>query len=236
MCMRLNHSTCLALTFLVMSLLSLCASLFYTGKAYAEEPYIEEAYTDEAANNEAQSFAKLMQNIDSMETAFTQKIVDQNNNLIQETEGNLILKRQGQFHWQTFEPFPQQIITDTKTLWIYDPDLEQVVIKAFEQDLLETPILLFSGTAEQIYNTFTVSQEKSTNQGHNIFSLSPKEPGQVYQSILISFSDKQPEKFFIVDSMGQTTQLFFSGATLNKTPDPALFSFQAPEGVEVIYE
>ena len=45
--------------------------------------------------------------------------------------------------WHITAPLEQQIITDGNLLWLFDPDLEQVVIQPFDRDIAATPAILF---------------------------------------------------------------------------------------------
>jgi outer membrane lipoprotein carrier protein len=48
----------------------------------------------------------------------------------QHNEGVLKAQEPNRFYWKTAEPYPQEIVTDGKTLWVYDPDLAQVHYQA----------------------------------------------------------------------------------------------------------
>jgi len=62
-----------------------------------------------------------------------------------ESRGTLLLQRPGKFRWDYMQPYKQQIVGDGQRLWIYDVDLEQVIVKPMDAALGDTPALLLSG-------------------------------------------------------------------------------------------
>ncbi|MEH6467904.1 MAG: outer-membrane lipoprotein carrier protein LolA, partial [Porticoccus sp.] len=120
---------------------------------------------------------------------------------------------------------------DGETLWIYDPDLEQVTIKPFNQDLSKTPAILFIGNLDTLEQSYKIYIE----QGEVInFSLIPIADDSLYEKVALSFSGKTPTTMALWDSLGQKTEIKFSSTTLNESIDPALFSFEPPEGVDIL--
>ncbi len=85
---------------------------------------------------------------------FVQANSKAHNLVIQITEGEMALERPGKFLWQINKPDQQLLVSDGKQLWIYDKDLEQVIIQPVNQRLDETPALLLAGEVESIQRIF----------------------------------------------------------------------------------
>src|SRR6185295_19033220 len=64
----------------------------------------------------------------------------------EESEGTLQIKRPGRFRWDYSAPHEQLVVADGKRLWLYDPGLEQVTVKAMDATLGSTPAMLLGGT------------------------------------------------------------------------------------------
>ena len=62
----------------------------------------------------------------SMRAHFEQTIVDRNGKLTQTSNGTFEFARPGRFRWVYLKPDPQTIVSDGQTLWLYDPELNQV--------------------------------------------------------------------------------------------------------------
>ncbi len=70
----------------------------------------------------------------------------------------MALQRPGKFRWEVVKPNAQLIIANGSRLWIYDPDLEQVIIRAFKHATGQTPALLLSDDNATLSKDFNVQQ------------------------------------------------------------------------------
>src|SRR5690242_12941666 len=87
----------------------------------------------------ATDLTQVLNNVHSMRANFTQTVYDNLGKAIQQSTGKMAMQRPGQFRWQVVRPLPQLIIANQTRLWIYDPDLEQVTIRAFKTTAGEIP-------------------------------------------------------------------------------------------------
>lgn len=173
----------------------------------------------------------LLTNLNTLNTSFQQTVYSSDGTALQQTSGQLQAARPGKVRWQAEPPMEQLLVSDGETLWIYDPDLEQVTIKSFDQDLSKTPAILFIGnldTLEQSYKIY-IEQGEVVN-----FSLIPIAVDSLYEKVALSFSGETPTTMTLWDSLGQKTEINFSNTALNEPIDPALFSFEPPEGVDIL--
>lgn len=181
-----------------------------------------------------QELLALLEPVKGIQASFTQEVQDAKGVTQQQNKGELKAMEPNQFYWETAEPFPQKIITDGKTLWVYDPDLQQVTIKPFEENYSKTPAMLFAGNATIIGQQFTVEKIQGAAQG---FRLLPKQQQRdLFVSLDIVFEKSLPASMTILDAMQQKTAIYFSNVILNPALPSAAFHFEAPAGVEVIKE
>ena len=73
-------------------------------------------------------------------------------------KGSMKVERPGKFYWETVSPSKQTIVTSGKTVWIYDPDLQQAVRQSLDSQVADTPALLLSGNTNQIMKSYRVTQ------------------------------------------------------------------------------
>jgi outer membrane lipoprotein carrier protein len=163
---------------------------------------------------------------------FTQDTFNTKGVVQQHNEGVLKAQEPNRFYWKTAEPYPQEIITDGKTLWVYDPDLAQVAIKPFEENYSKTPAMLFAGNAAVISEQFTVEKLPNTVQGFRL--LPKKQQRDLFESLEMTFEKGVPGSMTIRDAMQQKTTIFFSKVTVNPTIADTQFRFEPPAGVEVL--
>lgn len=163
---------------------------------------------------------------------FTQDTFNAKGVVQQHNEGVLKAQEPNRFYWKTADPYPQEIITDGKTLWVYDPDLAQVAIKPFEENYSKTPAMLFAGNAAAISDQFTVEKLANVPQGFRL--LPKKQQRDLFESLEMTFDKGVPGSMTIRDAMQQKTTIFFSKVTINPVIADAQFHFDPPAGVEVL--
>lgn len=105
-----------------------------------------------------QQLRDLLQPITSLSAQFKQQITDADGFEIQASEGLFQIAQPNKLRWVVAQPMPQQVISDGVTLWLFDPDLEQVVIQPFDANIESTPAILFSGDLERLDRAYFIQQ------------------------------------------------------------------------------
>ena len=176
-----------------------------------------------------QQLRDLLQPISSLSARFQQQITDGDGYKLQASEGLFQVSQPNRLRWVVETPMPQQIIADGVTLWIYDPDLEQVIIQPFNDDIAATPAILFSGDLDQLDDAYFVTQ-----LAEGRFELKPEQGGSLFDSMTIAFDGAKPASIALTDTLGQVTRISFAELDINPTLSGDLFVFEAPDGVDVI--
>ncbi|WP_160287543.1 outer membrane lipoprotein chaperone LolA [Pseudomonas knackmussii] len=200
----------------------LLAALTFTGV---------QAHADDAAT---QRLSGLLSKAQTLTARFSQLTLDGSGTRLQETAGNLALKRPGLFRWHTDAPQEQLLISNGEKVWLYDPDLQQVTIQKLDQRLTQTPALLLSGDISKIHESFDITGK----DGGNVvdFILKPKDKDTLFDSLRISFRNGVVNDMQLIDSVGQRTNILFFDVKMNEPVDAKQFVFEAPKGVDVIQE
>ncbi|CEA05343.1 Outer-membrane lipoprotein carrier protein [Pseudomonas saudimassiliensis] len=182
----------------------------------------------------AKRLNELLSSAQTMTGGFSQMTLSANGANLQETTGTLALKRPGKFRWHTDPPLEQVLVSDGKQIWLYDPDLEQVTIQAMDQRLSHTPALLLSGDVSQLQENFDIQW----TEGGSVqdFTLTPKEADSMFDSLRLSFSNGVINDMQMSDPVGQRTNILFRNVELNQALGDAQFTFEVPDGVDVISE
>jgi len=182
----------------------------------------------------ADNLHRLLAGIDTLEGSFDQLVLDSGGTRLQQSTGEMAMKRPGMFRWHTAEPFPQLLVADGKQLWLYDLDLEQVTQQSLDGRLEHTPALLLSGDLDQLAEAFTIAGPETGDSG--IYRLQPKDANALFTVMRIVFEEGVPQEIQLEDNLGQRTSVAFSTLTLNPDLDDALFHFIPPAGVDLIIE
>ncbi|MEC7120253.1 MAG: outer membrane lipoprotein chaperone LolA [Pseudomonadota bacterium] len=191
----------------------------------------------------AVALTRALSKLNSLEANFTQRTITAQSkqpnasqglrptHLNRNFSGVMQVKRPGQFRWETTSPMSQLIVANQRTVWIYDPDLEQATRQQMDEQVGSTPALLLSGQPEAIMKAFRVTQP---NRNQNSFILYPLNKDGAFESLAISFAGDAPQQMTLKDSLGQRTEIQFSQVKLNPTLSDTQFKFVPPAGTDVI--
>ena len=155
------------------------------------------------------------------------------------SSGALEFQRPGRFRFVYRKPFEQTLVADGQTLWLYDPDLQQVTARAQAQVLGGTPLsLIISATDLTSLQKDFQLQAQAPRDGLQWVKATPvRADGQIQHALAgLRPGDRGPELAVleVLDAMGQRSVLTFSGFEVNPTLSADAFHFQPPAGVSVI--
>ncbi len=187
--------------------------------------------------DDSKELAELLEAYKTIQGNFEQSLKDEKGELIQESSGTFVVKSPGFFRWDTQDPFPQLLVSNLDKIWLYDPDLEQVTIRPYSQEVDQSPALLLSGDVEKIsaiYNIQKVNTDADTNKLTSRFVLTPKVTNNVFIQLELGFINKDLSEMYLADSLGQTTRFILKDTILNKAVENNVFEFDIPEGVDVL--
>ncbi len=148
--------------------------------------------------------------------------------------GTLQARKPGQFRWEVKQPFSQLIVADGTSVFIYDPDLAQLMIRPLGKAWGETPALLFTGDASTLATQFSVRQ--SQNGTITTFHLSPRAKDSLFTELNLSFKGDLPQSMTLLDAGNQRTEVAFFKAKRNVTLSNERFTFTPPAGTDIIRE
>ena len=176
----------------------------------------------------------LLNQAQTLTARFSQLTLDGSGTQLQETAGELSLKRPGLFRWHTDAPQEQLLVSNGQKVWLFDPDLNQVTIQTLDQRLTHTPALLLSGDVSKISENFEVSYK----EGGSVvdFILKPKAKDSLFDNLRLSFRNGVINDMQLIDGSGQRTNILFLSVKMNQPLDAAQFSFQPPADADVIEE
>lgn len=143
-----------------------------------------------------------LEKIKSISGEFVQLSIDQKGVLIQESRGEFVAQRPGQFYWYTKEPLEQGIYSTGAQVIIYDPDLEQATVQKASDQIQKTPAVLFSGDVNKIGESFDVEMRQFDAQNTQ-FVLYPKSTDSLFELMKIRFEAGHVAEMHLSDSLGQ---------------------------------
>lgn len=148
--------------------------------------------------------------------------------------GSLAVQKPGLFRWEVRSPYQQLIVSDGKAVRTFDPDLQQMTVKAVTKEWSQTPALLFGGDIRQLQQEFVITEKKVG--GLIEYQLLPKAKDALFASLSLQFKGNEPYAMNLKDSLGQTTQILFFKIHLNSRQSNTQFTIVPPAGTDVIRE
>lgn len=192
---------------------------------------VKDTAKDEA-NGVSALLAEELSRVAHMSASFTQQTVDRTLRVLQENTGRLWVNPGAKFRIETDAPSEQMLVSDGVNFWVYDVDLEQVIISKLEADVSQVPILLLGGNLSELNASYAVSYYED-ELGQN-YVLSPLSSENLFTSLSISFQQSIPVRIAIVDALGQRTLINFHDVIASDQIQPAIFAFEPPSGTDVI--
>ncbi len=166
---------------------------------------------------------------------FTQQVLDQNGNQIQDASGVMEFQRPGKFRWTYQKPYEQLVVGDGTKFWLYDADLNQVTVRRLDAALGSSPAALLSGNNE-IERGFALSEDGSRD-GLEWLQATPKGKGQdnSFSTIRMGFNAQAELVVMELNDMfGHKTVLRFSEMQRNPKIPEQQFRFTPPKGADVL--
>jgi outer membrane lipoprotein carrier protein len=161
---------------------------------------------------------------------FSQSVYDNKSQLIEEANGEVVFKKPHFFKWIYQAPHQNQIIGDGETVYIYDPDLSQVIMSKFSQSKNNNPAnIFFLNNIEESFKVTKILIEDET-----WYRCESKSKDIDYQSIEISFNEDKIKGMRVVDGLQNKIIINFVNISQNPNIDEASFLFNVPDNVEVI--
>jgi outer membrane lipoprotein carrier protein len=151
-----------------------------------------------------------------------------------ESSGTFAFQRPGKFRWVYEKPYEQLLVGDGEKLWIYDRDLNQVIVRRLDAALGSSPAALLAGD-NALERNFDLT-DAGAHDGLEWVDAKPKTADTGFESVRIGFKDNQPRAMELRDTFGNVTVLTFGAFERNPALDPALFRFTPPQGADVVGE
>ena len=155
------------------------------------------------------------------------------------SSGLLEFQRPGRFRFSYQKPFEQTMVADGQTLWLHDPDLQQVTARAQAQVLDSTPLALIISATDLagLQKDFQLQTEPARDGLQWVKATPRRADGQLQYALAgLRAGERGPEllKLEVLDALGQRSVLSFSAFEVNPSLKSDAFHFHPPAGTDVI--
>jgi outer membrane lipoprotein carrier protein len=166
--------------------------------------------------------------------AFGQTVASRTAGNAKAASGTFTFARPGKFRWAYEKPFEQLIVGDGERLWIFDRDLNQVIVRKLDRALGSSPAAILAGD-NALDKSFLLADDGSRD-GLEFVLARPRGAESGFESVRIGLADNLPRRMELKDSFGNLTTLVFTHFERNVMLDAAQFRFAPPPGADVVGE
>lgn len=181
------------------------------------------------ARDDLKAFASGLRGLDGQ---FRQQVFDPQGRRKDASSGRVALSTPNLFRWEYRQPFVQLIVADGKTVWVFDPDLQQASRRPQGVEEASSPLAVLLDPA-RLDRDFIV-QEGGDADGLDWLTIKPRSAEAGFRSARIGFLRNQLLRMEYDDALGQRTQIEFSDWKRNPAFAAGTFRFTPPAGVDVI--
>ena len=150
------------------------------------------------------------------------------------SRGRVTLAKPGKMRWNYEDPEPSLVVSDGKTVWIYDPAFGEAQKMPAAEGFLTGAAAQFLLGAGDMRRDFKVSTVSCTDAAAEL-ELIPRQPA-TYEKVFLGIEPATGtvHRTRIVDLLGNVVTVEFRDQRFNLNPPESEFRFQAPDGVRVI--
>jgi outer membrane lipoprotein carrier protein len=178
--------------------------------------------------------------INSFTGNFIQKNYTNQNSAPREAKGTISFQRPGKMRWDYAKPNAQLLVTDGKTVWLYDPVLDNVTVQSLIKitDGTALSFLLGAGSLTEDFKTRPTGQTLITNKELIVLELVPKKAINTLDYLQLGVDAKTHDlkHMVLVDPQGNSRSIEFTDMKYNATLEAKLFNFEIKPGMEVIQQ
>ena len=174
------------------------------------------------------------QNTSAMRAQFHQTVLDNQGRKMQEVDGSMQLQRPGKFRWDYNKPYVQQIVGDGEKVWLFDPELNQVTVRALSKALGSSPAALLAGNKE-MEKGFVLKDDPRQDELEWVLAT-PKDKESGFERVFLGFKNDALHEMELHDSFGHMTIIEFSKLERNPKLAAQTFRFTPPSGADVVGE
>ena len=187
------------------------------------------AFAATGARARLDMFAK---GLHSLRGNFSQTVYDAHGNITGSSHGLLALQAPRLFRWQVTDPYQQLIVADGRKVWVYEPDLEQVTVRDQGSEEAHSPLTVLTDLS-QLDSEFKTT-DAGTRDGLEWLHLVSRSKDPQFEYAEIGFDASGPRRMVFKDTLGNRTEIAFSGWERNPSLPADTFVFVPPKGTDVV--
>lgn len=169
-------------------------------------------------------------NVQDFSAKFTQEYRSASMDSTRTSEGRVFFKKPGKMRWDYAQPDERYMISDGKSLWVYEPEFAQYYSEALESSQLPSALRFLMGEGN-LRDEFAI-RIRSQNSKKITLELVPKERSSQFSRLhfVVDAKDYNVLEVTVLDALGNTNTLRFQNVKQNAGLPDKGFDFTPPKG------
>lgn len=178
----------------------------------------------------ADKVQKTYDSVQDFSAKFTQEYRSASMDSTRTSEGRVFFKKPGKMRWDYAKPDERYMISDGKSLWVYEPEFAQYYSEALEDSQLPSALRFLMGTGN-LRDEFAVRIRKQDAKKITL-ELVPKERSSQFSRLhfVVENNTFNVVEVTVFDALGNTNTLRFHDVKQNAGLPDKGFDFTPPKG------
>jgi len=177
-------------------------------------------------------------NVSDFSSRFTQTYKHPLKPELSRSYGKVYFMKGGLMRWEYERPEPKLFVFDGAVLWIFEPEMPQVIKTEGQTEKFRRYLAFLTGTG-RIDRDYTVELLDSSAYGFNkgpVLGLKPRDPQSPYKFVEMYIDEKKMvvSRSVLVQHEGGRNRIDFINSQINTGVSHTLFRFSPPPGVPVV--
>lgn len=179
------------------------------------------------ATTAADELKARLEKASNLSADYSQTLTDFSGKILQKGNGILKLKSPNLFRIENNKPQESVLVSDGKTLWFYDPFVEQATASWVKDVINNTPFVLLTNRDTKLWDQYKISQQADT------FTLIPLSQESSVKNFNIRIQKNGILKNFSTTEKDGQSNLYILHNISNQVIPKKIFEFHLPEGAEL---
>lgn len=171
--------------------------------------------------------------ITAVSADFTQEVSSKIQGRTQVSQGTVFFKKPGKMKWLYTSPARDELVSNGKTLWVFERDLNQVIERPLEGN--SSAAADFLTGVGNLARDFEITLARGGGDTYRL-GLVPREP---QPNVKKFYMELDKTRFIVVktiveDYFGNVTTVGFRNIKLNAPVEDSFFEFSPPKGAAVV--
>lgn len=150
------------------------------------------------------------------------------------SHGRVEFAKPGRMRFEYETPEPSLVVSDGKTLWIYDPTAKEVQVLSVAEGFLSAAAIQFLLGAGRLEDSFEVSARRCGPERAELVLRPRAEASYERIDLVVETASGWIRETSVLDLLGNRTHLVFEGIEAGAAAPESRFRFEPPEGVRVL--